>query len=138
MDTIKTEKGIDLRVITQDFDGMTNRISLGGDDRGYYLVTRTKMASESIRVMETVLNSFRSHTIKLASELAKTSAVNSHVKGRESLETRITKLVSRAIQDTRGLDDKYPNEEDSKQLADTLNSLLEHTTNEILNEIRKI
>ncbi len=36
------------------------------------------------------------------------------------------------MEDTRGLDSKYPEEFDAPELADTLNTLAEHTTSEIL------
>jgi hypothetical protein len=48
------------------------------------------------------------------------------------IRLKITKLVSRAMEDTRGLDAKYSEEEDSQELADTLNAILDHTTDEIL------
>ena len=48
------------------------------------------------------------------------------------LKKRVTKLVSRAMEDVRGLDSKYPNEEDAKELSSALNSILDHTTNEVL------
>jgi hypothetical protein len=48
------------------------------------------------------------------------------------MKTKVQKLISRAMEDVRGLDQKYPNEEDAKQLASILNSILDHTTREVL------
>ena len=45
---------------------------------------------------------------------------------------KVTKLISRAMEDTIGLDGKYPDEKDSIRLADTLNSILDHTVDEVL------
>jgi hypothetical protein len=39
------------------------------------------------------------------------------------------------MEDTRGLDAKYSEEEDSQELAATLNAILDHTTDEILRVI---
>ena len=51
------------------------------------------------------------------------------------IKLKVTKLVSRAMEDTRGLDYKYPNEEDAEDLADTLNSILDHTVKQLLAEM---
>jgi len=48
------------------------------------------------------------------------------------LTTKVRKQISRAMEDVRGLDAKYPNEEDSKDLADTLNGILDDTLNKVL------
>lgn len=36
------------------------------------------------------------------------------------------------MEDVRGLDEKFPNQKDSKDLAEILNKLLDHTTNKIM------
>lgn len=45
---------------------------------------------------------------------------------------KVRKLVSRAMEDMRGLDERYPDKEDATELAETLNELLEHTVTEIM------
>jgi len=53
------------------------------------------------------------------------------------LKRKIFKLITRAMEDTRGLDDKYQNEEDAQILADTLNSIAMFSTDKIYELIKK-
>lgn len=50
--------------------------------------------------------------------------------------TKVFKLISRAMEDTRGLDEKYPNESDAKELAETLNTICEYATDKIMSHIK--
>ena len=41
------------------------------------------------------------------------------------------------MQDTRGLDDKYPNEEDSIELAETLNGIADFAVDKIMKILKE-
>ena len=45
---------------------------------------------------------------------------------------KLTKIVSRAMEDVRGLDDKFPNEEDAEELAEILNGILDDAVEKII------
>jgi hypothetical protein len=50
----------------------------------------------------------------------------------EVKKTKLRKIVTRAMDDVRGLDERYPDPEDSKALADTLNGILEDALDKII------
>jgi len=50
----------------------------------------------------------------------------------KDIKLKITKAVSRAMEDTRGLDEKYPNEEDATELTETLNGILDFAVDKII------
>lgn len=50
----------------------------------------------------------------------------------------IRKIVTRAMQDVRGLDEQFPNEEDAEELASILNGILDIAVDQILNKLNEI
>lgn len=62
----KTSQGHDINLVFEKYDGITNRVSIGGDKRGYYTVVRGKTHMEAIKAVEYALEALRAHVLDLS------------------------------------------------------------------------